>query len=79
MKLSLNLLLLAASAPLSWAAIFTAPGASEEECGRLGFMTYDPDELPEGVTPEDLRKCAGHPMGSENYWGWGDYLPQWFP
>lgn len=42
------------------AALQTIPGASKEECGRLGVMKYDRDDLPEGVTPADLRKCVGH-------------------
>jgi hypothetical protein len=42
-------------------------------------MYYDPEHLPEGVTPEDVRKCAAHPLSAQNYWGWGDYLPRWFP
>ncbi|KAM5344873.1 hypothetical protein ACJ41O_010735 [Fusarium nematophilum] len=54
------------------------PGA-EKICGRLGVMEWDPNDLPEGVKPEDIRMCADHPMGARNYWGWGEYLPNWFP
>lgn len=48
-------------------------------CGRLGVMKVNPDNLPEGVRMEDVRMCAGHPNGYDNYYGWGDYLPRWFP
>ncbi|OAQ99052.1 hypothetical protein LLEC1_02485 [Akanthomyces lecanii] len=44
-------------------------------CGRLGVMRIVPEDVPEG----DVRMCAGHPMGYENYYGWGDYLPHCFP
>lgn len=79
MRLSLNLLLIVGSAAVARAALVPVPGASEELCGRLGVMYYDPDNLPEGVEVHEIRKCAGHPMGRENYWGLGDYLPRSFP
>lgn len=56
----------------------THPGA-KEICGRLGPMWFDPDELPEGVTPIVVRMCAEHPMSAANWWGFGEYLPHWFP
>ncbi|GKZ69492.1 hypothetical protein AnigIFM50267_004701 [Aspergillus niger] len=37
--------------------------SAEEECGSLGVMKIDPADLPEGVTPADVRKCADHPLG----------------
>ncbi|KAF7586995.1 hypothetical protein BBP40_007887 [Aspergillus hancockii] len=79
MKLPLNLLLLLGSTSIAHSVLVKAPGATEEECGRLGVMYYDPDNLPSGTTPEDVRKCAAHPLSAQNYWGWGDYLPRWFP
>ena len=52
---------------------------AKERCGRLGPMEWDPNDLPPGVTPDQVRMCADHPMGAGNYWGLGDYLPDWFP
>ncbi|KAF5235137.1 hypothetical protein FAUST_7262 [Fusarium austroamericanum] len=54
------------------------PGA-EKMCGRLGPMTWDPNDLPDGVDVSQIRMCADHPMGAGNYWGWGEYLPSWVP
>ena len=48
-------------------------------CGRLGVMKIDPADLPEGASMEDVRMCADHPLGWRNYFGYGDYLPDWFP
>ncbi|KAL2837043.1 hypothetical protein BJY01DRAFT_251651 [Aspergillus pseudoustus] len=54
---------------------------AEAECGSLGVMYYDPAELPEGVFPEDVRKCRDHPLGrqawpgaDEGIWAW---IPNW--
>ena len=33
----------------------------KEECGDLGVMDFDVKDLPEGVKPEDVRKCRDHP------------------
>ncbi|EAW12136.1 uncharacterized protein ACLA_060960 [Aspergillus clavatus NRRL 1] len=79
MKLPLKTLLFLGFASVALGVQLPAPGATEEECGRLGIMYYDPEDLPEGVTPEDVRHCAAHPLSAQNYWGWGDYLPRWFP
>ncbi|EKJ76851.1 hypothetical protein FPSE_03037 [Fusarium pseudograminearum CS3096] len=54
------------------------PGA-EKMCGRLGPMTWDPNDLPDGVDVSQIRMCADHPMGAGNYWGWGEYFPSWVP
>ncbi|KAJ4323615.1 hypothetical protein N0V84_004223 [Fusarium piperis] len=54
------------------------PGA-KEKCGRLGVMEWDPKDLPEGVNPAEIRMCADHPLGVGNYWGFGEYLPDWVP
>ncbi|KAK1978164.1 hypothetical protein LZ30DRAFT_599756, partial [Colletotrichum cereale] len=32
-------------------------------CGDLGVLDVDIGQLPEGVSPADLRMCAGHPNG----------------
>ncbi|KAK1149111.1 hypothetical protein N8T08_007789 [Aspergillus melleus] len=37
--------------------------AAEAECGSLGVMRIDPAELPEGITMDDVRMCANHPLG----------------
>ncbi|KAM0561593.1 hypothetical protein ACHAPJ_002761 [Fusarium lateritium] len=54
------------------------PG-TKEKCGRLGPMEWDPKDFPEGVDPSQIRMCADHPMGAGNYWGLGEYLPDWVP
>ena len=72
-------LLLAAWSTMAGAKLVPAPGATEKECGRLGVMYYDPEALPEGVRPEDVRKCAAHPYDRVNFWGWGQYVPSWIP
>ena len=64
---------------MAGAKLVPAPGATEKECGRLGVMYYDPEALPEGVRPEDVRKCAAHPYDRVNFWGWGQYVPSWIP
>lgn len=66
------------------ASAFAAEQTDEEVdpvkiCGRLGVMKVDPADLEEGVNKEDIRMCADHPLGYSNYFGWGDYLPDWFP
>ena len=52
---------------------------AEKDCGRLKPFVMDSEDLPEGVSPEDLRKCLCHPLSPVNYWGYGDYLPDWVP
>jgi hypothetical protein len=37
--------------------------AAEAECGSLGVMRIDPADLPEGITMDDVRMCADHPLG----------------
>ncbi|KAG7097998.1 hypothetical protein E1B28_005306 [Marasmius oreades] len=38
------------------------PSAADiAECGELGVLTYNLTDLPEGVDPKSVRKCAGHP------------------
>ncbi|GJC80617.1 hypothetical protein ColLi_03455 [Colletotrichum liriopes] len=32
-------------------------------CGDLGVLNVETSQLPEGVSPADLRMCAGHPNG----------------
>ncbi|KAK5989539.1 hypothetical protein PT974_11066 [Cladobotryum mycophilum] len=71
-----QLLLVAALATTALAA--SAPSA-EEECGPLGVMTFDPNDLPEGVNPEDVRKCAEHPLSAANLWGYRKWVPKWVP
>ncbi|KAG7097997.1 hypothetical protein E1B28_005305 [Marasmius oreades] len=39
------------------------PSAADiAECGELGVLTYNLTDLPEGVDPRSVRKCAGHPL-----------------
>ncbi|KAJ5870459.1 hypothetical protein N7455_005400 [Penicillium solitum] len=49
-----------------------ADAEAEPECGALGVMKFDPANLPEGVTPADVRKCADHPLGHLAYPGADD-------
>ncbi|KAF4977280.1 hypothetical protein FZEAL_6168 [Fusarium zealandicum] len=69
-------LLAAAFATLALADMH--PGA-KELCGRLGPMEWEPEDLPDGVNPENVRMCADHPNGVANYWGYGKYMPKWVP
>ncbi|RBR18567.1 uncharacterized protein FIESC28_06022 [Fusarium coffeatum] len=69
---------LIAAAMTSFVIADQYPGA-KEKCGRLGPMTWDPKNLPEGVDVNKIRMCADHPMGAGNYWGMGEYLPKWVP
>ena len=73
MRIHLSLFL-AVHATMAFAAAATD---AEKECGRLGVMTFDPNDLPEGVKPEDVRKCADHPLSPANFWGYGDWIPNW--
>ncbi|KAK1962959.1 hypothetical protein LZ32DRAFT_600681 [Colletotrichum eremochloae] len=59
-----RLLLLGYTAAVYVAA---APGQGDTRaaiiCGDLGVLNIDVSQLPEGVSPSDLRMCAGHPNG----------------
>jgi hypothetical protein len=72
MKLRFNSLLLfiEAAAVLS----FAMPDAVAD-CGLLGVMTYNAADLPVGVSPAALRKCAGHPLGPTRLKGEGSLAP----
>ncbi|KPM36029.1 hypothetical protein AK830_g10537 [Neonectria ditissima] len=72
-------LLVATCAAATWAAAPDDEMNPAKICGRLGVMKVDPEDLPGGVKMEDVRMCAGHPLGAENFWGYGDYLPAWLP
>ncbi|OQD89517.1 hypothetical protein PENANT_c002G08258 [Penicillium antarcticum] len=66
------------------AASYPSPGSdayaeAEAECGSLGVMTVDPDNLPEGVTLAVVRKCREHPLGHLAYPGADDLLRRWLP
>lgn len=74
MKITLLVTLAAAAS----AELITFPGA-KERCGRLGPMWFDPNDLPEGMSPLDVRLCAEHPLSKANWWGFGQYLPDWVP
>jgi hypothetical protein len=41
---------------------FALPDA-EAECGKLGVMSLDGIDLPEGVDLTKIRKCRDHPRG----------------
>ncbi|KAF9262624.1 hypothetical protein L218DRAFT_394915 [Marasmius fiardii PR-910] len=42
---------------------FTPSAADVAECGELGVLTYNVSDLPAGVSPDSVRKCANHPLG----------------
>lgn len=67
------------AAGLATVAIADQWPMAKEKCGRLGPMEWDPNDLPPDVDVMQIRMCADHPMGAGNYWGWGEYLPDWFP
>ena len=52
---------------------------AEAECGALGVMKFDLADLPEGVTPADVRKCVDHPLGHLAYPGADDTFRRWLP
>ncbi|KAL4875536.1 hypothetical protein BJY04DRAFT_201586 [Aspergillus karnatakaensis] len=67
MKITTSLLL-GISITTALAAIHPAPGSAAEaeakaQCGALGVMYFNSDDLPEGVTPDDVRMCRDHPLG----------------
>ncbi|KAL4779047.1 hypothetical protein BJX76DRAFT_362138 [Aspergillus varians] len=80
-------LLLGAYATTALAAIYPVPGSDAEAeaktvCGELGVMYFDPADLPEGVTPADVRMCRKHPLGRLPTPGadWvGNTLRGWLP
>jgi hypothetical protein len=59
--------------------------AAEAECGSLGVMWVAPEDLPEGVTYDDVRLYAGHPLRPDAGPGPGpgigsrlrEFLPSW--
>ncbi|KAL3449198.1 hypothetical protein BJX65DRAFT_306259 [Aspergillus insuetus] len=59
--------------------------AAEAECGSLGVMWVAPEDLPEGITYDDVRLCADHPLGPNAGPGAGpgigsrlrEILPSW--
>lgn len=40
-----------------------AEAALVAECGDLGVMRVDVSQLPDGINPADVRRCADHPLG----------------
>ncbi|KAK2002766.1 hypothetical protein LX36DRAFT_687969 [Colletotrichum falcatum] len=65
MKTTVRSLLLLGHAAASYAA--AAPGTADARvaaiCGDLGVLTFEDGKLPDGVSPGDVRMCAGHPNG----------------
>ncbi|KAJ8095578.1 hypothetical protein PM082_023108 [Marasmius tenuissimus] len=45
--------------------VHLSPTDGTEECGSLGVLNVDLNNLPEGMTANDVRKCADHPLGSK--------------
>ncbi|RDA86919.1 hypothetical protein CP532_1846 [Ophiocordyceps camponoti-leonardi (nom. inval.)] len=46
------------------AGVLASPteSSAQAECGLLGVMKIDLTKLPTGVDPNDIRKCAEHPL-----------------
>ncbi|KAJ7765824.1 hypothetical protein DFH07DRAFT_1014232 [Mycena maculata] len=64
MKFSMTTILTALCVTRVASALSDARAAdAAAECGDLGAMTVNPDELPKDVQPTDVRKCADHPLG----------------
>lgn len=63
MKLQTNLLLAAFASVALAAAVPDVDAVAK--CGSLEVMKYDPQSLPDGVAPSDVRMYADHPMGRE--------------
>lgn len=68
------------------AASAMAAQQTEEEvdhiraCSRLSAMRVDQEDLtPEDTLWDDTRMSAGRLTGHVIYYGWGNYLPHWFP
>ncbi|KAE8350463.1 hypothetical protein BDV28DRAFT_139080 [Aspergillus coremiiformis] len=72
--MNLSYLLLIGAASIAQATV--VPPSATAECARLAATHYRADEL---VKPADLPEGAKRPRGPENYWGWSDSLPSWFP
>ncbi|KAK1234588.1 hypothetical protein PQX77_002206 [Marasmius sp. AFHP31] len=47
-------------------SVAVASADATEECGSLGVLDVDLSNLPEGMTPSDVRKCADHPFGGKS-------------
>ncbi|KAF3310803.1 hypothetical protein TWF173_009160 [Orbilia oligospora] len=60
MKFNTAIVLFAAQISGGFAAAVSSAAA---ECGSLGVLEIDLNDLPAGVDPSALRKCAGHPLG----------------
>ncbi|PYI09935.1 hypothetical protein BO78DRAFT_383762 [Aspergillus sclerotiicarbonarius CBS 121057] len=45
----------------------TAKGDPVVECGDLDVMVVPAADLPEGVSPSDVRKCKDHPLGNNRH------------
>ncbi|KAK1229358.1 hypothetical protein PQX77_007579 [Marasmius sp. AFHP31] len=46
-------------------SVAVSPSDATEGCGSLGVLNVDLNNLPEGMTANDVRKCADHPLGSK--------------
>ncbi|KAJ8095358.1 hypothetical protein PM082_023128 [Marasmius tenuissimus] len=46
-------------------SVVVSPSDATEECGSLGVLNVDLNNLPEGMTANDVRKCADHPLGGK--------------
>ncbi|PWY76124.1 hypothetical protein BO94DRAFT_538503 [Aspergillus sclerotioniger CBS 115572] len=48
---------------LALTSAISSPTAEGAECGDLDIMAVSKADLPEGVSPSDVRKCKDHPLG----------------
>lgn len=66
MQITKNIILLAICAATASAVVTDT--AIADDCSNLGGpMSIPAHELPEGVSPSDVRKCVEHPLGRERY------------
>lgn len=56
-------IVVAASAAVQRSNRATNEISAESICGELGVMRSNANELPENVSPKDVRMCAKHPYG----------------
>ncbi|EHK45974.1 hypothetical protein TRIATDRAFT_219909 [Trichoderma atroviride IMI 206040] len=64
MKVAIYLsIVVAASAAVQRLSRATNEISVESICGELGVMRFNANELPDHVSPNDVRMCAKHPSG----------------
>ncbi|KAJ8095426.1 hypothetical protein PM082_023196 [Marasmius tenuissimus] len=65
MKFTIGILTIVIQIASIHSVAVSSADATAQECGSLGVLNVDLNNLPEGMTPSDVRKCADHPIGSK--------------